>query len=130
MAYQVGARRIAITCDPESPLARAAEISIAPHTGPEVIAGSTRMKAGLAQKMVLHSLSTAVMVRLGRVEGNRMTHLRPGSRKLWLRALGLLQELGRCDEATARIALEAAHGDVAAALERVRAARDERRTAS
>jgi N-acetylmuramic acid 6-phosphate etherase len=130
VAYQVGARRIAITCDPDSPLARAAEIAIAPRTGSEVIAGSTRMKAGLAQKMVLHSLSTAVMVRLGRVEGNRMTHLRPGSRKLWLRALGMLQELGRCDEATARAALEAAHGDVAAALERVRAARNERRTAS
>ena len=123
IAYQVGARRIAITCDPESPLARAAEIAIAPRTGPEVIAGSTRMKAGLAQKMVLHSLSTAVMVRLGRVEGNRMTHLRPGSRKLWLRALGLLRDLGGCDDATARDALERAHGDVAEALETIRRAR-------
>jgi len=126
-AYQVGARRIAITCDPESPLARAAEIAIAPRTGAEVIAGSTRMKAGLAQKMVLHALSTAVMVRLGRVEGNRMTHLRPGSRKLWLRALALLQELGGCDEAAARAALEASHGDVASALDAVRSARRARR---
>jgi N-acetylmuramic acid 6-phosphate etherase len=123
VAYQVGARRIAITCDADSPLARAAEIAIVPATGAEVIAGSTRMKAGLAQKMVLHSLSTAVMVRLGRVEGNRMTHLRPGSRKLWLRALAMLQELGRCDEATARAALEASHGDVAAALVAVRRGR-------
>lgn len=120
VAYQVGALRIAITCDPESPLARAAEVSIAPRTGAEVIAGSTRMKAGLAQKMVLHSLSTAVMVRMGRVEGNRMTHLRPGSRKLWLRALAMLQELGRCDDAAARAALEASHGDVAKALAMVR----------
>ncbi len=116
VAYQVAARRIAITCDPNSPLARAAEISIAPDTGPEVIAGSTRMKAGLAQKMVLHSLSTAVMVRLGRVEGNRMTHLRPGSRKLWHRALALLQELAGVDEGTARDALERAYGNVAEAL--------------
>ena len=123
VAYQVGARRIAITCDPESPLARAAEIAIAPRTGAEVIAGSTRMKAGLAQKMVLHSLSTAVMVRLGRVEGNRMTHLRPGSRKLWLRALAMLRELGGCDEIAARAALVASHGVVAEALEAVRRAR-------
>ncbi len=116
VAYQEGARRIAITCDPDSPLARAAEISIAPFTGPEVIAGSTRMKAGLAQKMVLHSLSTTVMVRLGRVEGNRMTHLRPGSRKLWQRALALLQELAGADEETARAALERSYGNVAEAL--------------
>jgi N-acetylmuramic acid 6-phosphate etherase len=116
VAYQVGARRIAITCDPDSPLARAAEIAIAPDTGPEVIAGSTRMKGGLAQKMVLHSLSTAVMVRLGRVEGNRMTHLRPGSRKLWQRALALLQELAGVDETAAREALERSYGNVAEAL--------------
>ena len=121
VAYQVGARRIAITCDPDSPLARAAEIVIAPRTGPEVIAGSTRMKGGLAQKMILHSLSTAVMVRLGRVEGNRMTHLRPGSRKLWQRALALLQELAGADETTARNALERAYGDVAEALATLRA---------
>jgi N-acetylmuramic acid 6-phosphate etherase len=120
VAYQVGARRISITCDPDSPLARAAEIAISPHTGPEVIAGSTRMKGGLAQKMILHSLSTAVMVRLGRVEGNRMTHLRPGSRKLWQRALSLLQELSGADEASARDALERSYGDVAEALAALR----------
>ncbi|MBS1107607.1 MAG: murQ [Deltaproteobacteria bacterium] len=121
VAYQVGARRIAITCDSDSPLARAAEIAIAPDTGPEVIAGSTRMKGGLVQKMILHSLSTAVMVRLGRVEGNRMTHLRPGSRKLWQRALVLLQELSGADEATTLDALERACGDVAEALAMLRA---------
>ena len=60
----------------------AAEVAIAPAVGPEVIAGSTRMKGGLAQKMVLHLLSTTVMVRLGRVEGNQMTNLVPASRKL------------------------------------------------
>jgi N-acetylmuramic acid 6-phosphate (MurNAc-6-P) etherase len=63
------------------------------------------------------------MVRLGRVEGNRMTHLRPGSRKLWQRAIGLVRELGRVDETTARAALEATHGDVAKAIERARASR-------
>jgi N-acetylmuramic acid 6-phosphate etherase len=121
VARGVGARRIAITCDPDSPLARGAEISIAPATGPEVIAGSTRMKGGLAQKMVLHALSTAVMVRLGRVEGNRMTHLRPGSRKLWRRAIALVQELGRVGESQARALLERTHGDVAEAVREARA---------
>jgi len=130
VAYQVGARRIAITCDPDSPLARTAEIAIAPDTGPEVIAGSTRMKGGLAQKMVLHSLSTAVMVRLGRVEGNRMTHLRPGSRKLWQRALALLQELAGADEATARDALERSYGDVAEALAMLRTLQQAERAAN
>jgi N-acetylmuramic acid 6-phosphate etherase len=119
-ARGAGARRIAITCDPDSPLARAAEIAIAPATGPEVIAGSTRMKGGLAQKMVLHALSTAVMVRLGRVEGNRMTHLRPGSQKLWRRAIALVQELGRVGEAQARTLLERTHGDVAEAVREAR----------
>lgn len=120
-ARGVGARRIAITCDPASPLARCAEIAIAPETGPEVIAGSTRMKGGLAQKMVLHALSTAVMVRLGRVEGNRMTHLRPGSQKLWRRAIALVQELGRVGESQARALLERTHGDVAEAVQEARA---------
>ncbi|HSJ98728.1 MAG TPA: N-acetylmuramic acid 6-phosphate etherase, partial [Myxococcota bacterium] len=120
-ARAAGARRLAITCDPGSPLAAAAEIAIAPDTGPEVIAGSTRMKAGLAQKMVLHQLSTAVMVRLGRVERNRMTWLRPGSQKLWQRAVRLVAELGGVDEARARALLERAGGSVAEALEALRA---------
>lgn len=122
-AREAGARRIAITCDPGSPLAGAAEIAIAPDTGPEVIAGSTRMKAGLAQKMVLHQLSTAVMVRLGRVERNRMTWLRPTSRKLWERAIRLVAELGAVDEARARALLERAGGSVADALSGLRGRR-------
>lgn len=117
-----GARRIAVTCDPGSPLAEAAEVTIAPATGPEVIAGSTRMKAGLAQKMVLHLLSTAVMVRLGRVEGNRMTSLRPASRKLRRRALEILVALGGVDEARAEHLLEECDGSVSEALVRLRSA--------
>jgi N-acetylmuramic acid 6-phosphate etherase len=119
-ARDAGARRIAITCDPDSPLAAAAEIAIAPDTGPELIAGSTRMKAGIAEKMVLHQLSTAVMVRLGRVERNRMTWLRPGSRKLWQRAVRLVAELGGVDEARARGLLERAGGSVSEALRGLR----------
>ena len=119
-ATEVGARTISITCDPGSPLASEAEITIAPVVGPEVIAGSTRMKGGLAQKMVLHLLSTAVMVRLGRVEGNQMTNLRPVSQKLQRRALRIVMSLAEVGEAQARALLDATRGSVHEAVEMAR----------
>jgi N-acetylmuramic acid 6-phosphate etherase len=119
-ARRVGARRIAVSCDPAAPLAAAAEVAITPCVGPEVIAGSTRMKGGLAQKMVLHLLSTATMVRLGRVEGNLMTNLVPASRKLERRALRILMSLGGIEEAAARDLLARCHGSVSEALETLR----------
>jgi len=119
-ALAAGARRIAITCDPASPLAAAAEVAIAPVVGAEVIAGSTRMKGGLAQKMVLHLLSTTVMVRLGRVEGNQMTNLHPTSRKLERRARRIVMARAGVDEACARQALAAVHGSVEDALAKLR----------
>ena len=124
-AHAVGARTIAITCDPSSPLAEGAEIAIAPLVGAEVIAGSTRMKGGLAQKMVLHTLSTSVMVKLGYVSGNLMTNLVPSSRKLRRRAEGLIASLGGVSPERAAELLDACHGSVRAALERARAERDE-----
>ena len=111
-----GARRIAITCDPVSPLAAAAEVAVAAEVGPEVIAGSTRMKGGLAQKMILSLLSTTTMVQLGRVEGNRMTHLRPVSEKLRRRARRIVAELGGVDEPRAERLLERCEGRVAEAV--------------
>ena len=120
-AASVGARRLALTCDPSSPLTALAEVTIAPEVGPEVIAGSTRMKGGLAQKMVLHLLSTTVMVRLGRVEGNQMTNLVPASRKLESRALRILSTLGGIDEQRGRTLLRECHGSVQEALARLRA---------
>ncbi len=119
-AHAAGARTIAITCDPGSPLAEAAEIAITPQVGPEVIAGSTRMKGGLAQKMVLHSLSTAVMVRLGLTEGNLMTNLATNSDKLRQRALRIVMALSRCDEARAAELLAAADGNVSEAVARAK----------
>lgn len=119
-AERVGARRIAITCDPDSPLAAAAEIAISPVVGPEVIAGSTRMKGGLAQKMVLHLLSTAVMVRLGRVEGNLMTNLHPTSRKLERRAVRIVMSLGRVDRLRAEQLLRRSHGSIHDAIQLAR----------
>jgi N-acetylmuramic acid 6-phosphate etherase len=122
-ARDTGARRIALTCDPDSPLAASAEVTVAPVVGPEVIAGSTRMKGGLAQKMVLHLLSTATLVRLGRVEGNRMTHLRPVSEKLRRRARRIVSELGGVDEARAEALLASSGGHVADAIALARSER-------
>jgi len=125
-AHEAGARRIALTCNPNSPLAEAAEISIAPQVGPEVIAGSTRMKGGLAQKMVLTLLSTTVMVRLGHVSGNLMSNLMPASQKLRERAVRIVMQMGRLDEPRARALLEACDGDVTEATRRAARARPAR----
>jgi N-acetylmuramic acid 6-phosphate etherase len=85
-ARRLGARTVSITCTPESELARAVDISIAPLAGPEVVAGSTRMKAGTATKLVLNMLSTAVFIRLGYVYGNLMVNVQPKNSKLIDRA--------------------------------------------
>jgi N-acetylmuramic acid 6-phosphate etherase len=116
-AREVGARRVAITCHAESPLAAAVELAIVPEVGPEVIAGSTRLKGGLAQKMVLHLLSTAVMVRLGYVKGNLMTHLVPVNRKLRRRAERIVMALAGVDAERAARLLDAAGGRIDAAVE-------------
>jgi N-acetylmuramic acid 6-phosphate etherase len=85
-AHRLGAVTVGISCTPESELARAADIAITPLVGPEVVAGSTRMKAGTAQKLVLNMLSTGAFVRLGFVYGNLMVNVQPKNRKLVDRA--------------------------------------------
>jgi N-acetylmuramic acid 6-phosphate etherase len=85
-ARRLGARTISITCTPDSELARAVDIPIAPLAGPEIVAGSTRMKAGTATKLVLNMLSTAVFIRLGYVFGNLMVNVQPKNSKLIDRA--------------------------------------------
>ncbi len=116
-AHEVGARRIVITCDRNSRLAEHGEIAIVPEVGPEVVAGSTRMKGGLAQKMVLAALSTAVMVRLGKVRGNLMTHVTPVSNKLRGRAVRIVMEIAGVDRDCARALLRENEGSVERALE-------------
>jgi N-acetylmuramic acid 6-phosphate etherase len=85
-ARELGAVTIGISCTPDSDLARAVEIAITPLVGPEVIAGSTRMKAGTATKLVLNMISTAVMIQLGHVHGNLMVNVQPRNSKLEDRA--------------------------------------------
>jgi N-acetylmuramic acid 6-phosphate etherase len=115
-ARRSGALTVAITCAPHSPITEAAEVSIVPVVGPEVVAGSTRLKAGTAQKMVLNMLSTATMVKLGYVTGNRMTNLLPRNTKLRLRAIRIIMAETGSDEETSRAAFERAEGDPRAAL--------------
>lgn len=115
-ARRKGAFTIALTCVPDSSITRAAEVSIVPLVGPEVIAGSTRLKAGTAQKMVLNMLSTATMIRLGYVTGNRMTNMLTRNIKLRARAVRILSAETGLDEETARASLEAAGGDLRLAL--------------
>ncbi len=115
-ARSKGAFTVAVTCVPDSEITRVAEVSIVPLVGPEVIAGSTRLKAGTAQKMVLNMLSTATMIRLGYVTGNRMTNMLTRNTKLLARAVRILvAETGLAEE-TARAQLEAAGGDLRGAL--------------
>jgi N-acetylmuramic acid 6-phosphate etherase len=125
-AHEVGARSIGLTCNPHSPLAEAAELAIVPEVGPEVIAGSTRMKGGLAQKMVLHLLSTTTMVQLGHVSGNLMSSLNPASEKLWDRAVRIIMTLGELDRPRAETLLSNCDGDVAGAARRAQRALERR----
>jgi N-acetylmuramic acid 6-phosphate etherase len=115
-ARRLGAMTICITCNENTALARAAEIAIEPVVGPEVIAGSTRLKSGTAQKLVLNMLSTMTMVRLGYVTGNRMTNLKTSNIKLRQRATGLVMNECGLDEAAAVAALEAAGWDLRIAI--------------
>jgi N-acetylmuramic acid 6-phosphate etherase len=103
---------VAITSNAGSPVTRLARIAIAPSTGPEVLAGSTRMKAALAQKMILTMFSTAVMVRLGHVYKNYMVGVRPTNRKLVVRACRILTELTGVDTKAAARALQQSGNDV------------------
>lgn len=125
-AREVGARRLAITCNPGSSLVGAAEIAMVPVVGAEVLAGSTRMKGGLAQKMVLHMLSTTVMVRLGRVSGNLMTNMVPASEKLRERGVRIVMALADVDAEQAAAFFEDADGNAARAVEFARAEKQRR----
>jgi N-acetylmuramic acid 6-phosphate etherase len=120
------ATTVAITANPGSPVTRLARISIVPATGPEVIAGSTRMKAALAQKMVLHMISTAAMIRLGHVYRNYMVGVRPTNRKLVERACSIIINVTGCDRATAARALRQAGRDVRVAIAMLRTGLDRR----
>jgi N-acetylmuramic acid 6-phosphate etherase len=115
-AQRRGARTVALTSNPAAPLKRLADVAIIPAVGPEVIAGSTRMKAGTAQKLVLNMLSTATMVRLGRVFSNWMIHVQMTNEKLRKRGHAILMKAAGVSAAPAARALEQAGGSLPVAL--------------
>ncbi len=116
LARRRGARTLAVTCNRGSPLARAAHLAIVTPVGPEVLAGSTRMKAGTAQKMVLNLLSTGAMARLGYVYGNLMVNVHARNRKLAERGVAILQAAAGVSRGHAQRALRAAGHSVPVAL--------------
>lgn len=107
-ARSIGALTLCITCNENTALAAAVEIPLEPIVGPEVIAGSTRMKSGTAQKLVLNMLSTMTLVKLGYVKGNRMANMQTKNIKLRERAVGIVSDECGVDAATAHATLEAA----------------------
>ena len=111
-----GAKTIAVTCNPNSPLGKAADFAIVAQVGPEVIAGSSRMKAGTAEKMILNMLSTGAMTRLGYVYGNLMINLHVKNYKLRERAVTILEQLAAISRKAAKEALRASGDDVPVAL--------------
>jgi N-acetylmuramic acid 6-phosphate etherase len=111
MAKELGALTVGIACNPASALAAAVDRTIEVLTGPELLAGSTRLKAGTAQKVVLNTLSTLVMIQLGRTFGNLMVDVRSTNQKLRHRARRMVVAATGADESEADDALDAAAGD-------------------
>ncbi|WP_426350114.1 N-acetylmuramic acid 6-phosphate etherase [Alloiococcus sp. CFN-8] len=109
-AKEIGAATVAVTCNPDSELSHIADLSIAPVVGPEVVTGSTRMKAGTAQKLVLNMLSTGAMIKTGKVFGNLMVDVRATNKKLVERAKGIVIEAtGASREAAEKVLEETAY---------------------
>jgi len=115
-ARSQGSRTVAVVCNHHSPLQKAADIGIVAEVGPEVVAGSTRMKAGTAQKMILNTLTTGAMTRLGYVYGNLMVNLHLKNEKLTERGITILEQAARLDRGKARRFLKMAHNSVPVAL--------------
>src|SRR5579859_2068512 len=115
-AREKGALTIGVVCNANTPLAQEVDILIAPLVGPEVIAGSTRLKAGTAQKMVLNMLSTGAMILLGKTFGNLMVDVHATNQKLYRRAISIVQQAAGVDEDAAEGLLSVSGGEVKTAI--------------
>jgi len=115
-ANALGATTVALTCNPGSAMSQVAAIALTPVVGPEVVTGSSRMKAGTAQKLVLNMLTTGSMIRSGKVYGNLMVDVEATNQKLVQRQVNIVMQATACDEATARAALSACGGHCKTAI--------------
>jgi N-acetylmuramic acid 6-phosphate etherase len=115
-ARNLGCFTACIACVPNSEITKAIEIAIVPVVGAEAITGSSRMKAGTAQKMVLNMISTAAMIRLGFVKGNRMTNVKSSNVKLKERSLRILMAETGLGEQAAQVKFEEANNDLRVAI--------------
>ena len=115
-AHGLGCFTACIVCNPDSEITKAVDVAIVPVVGPEALTGSTRMKAGTAQKLVLNMLSTAAMIRLGYVKGNRMTNMKPANEKLKDRSVRILMAETGIEESSAAKLLKDAGEDLRVAL--------------
>ena len=116
LAKSRGIATVGIACNRPSVLGARVDLEIAPEVGPEILAGSTRLKAGTATKMVLNMITTGAMVQVGKTLGNRMIDLRPTNEKLQIRARRMLRELAGVDDDRANELLAAAGGQLKRAL--------------
>ncbi|SFS36561.1 N-acetylmuramic acid 6-phosphate etherase [Marininema halotolerans] len=115
-ASHIGAKTASITCNPDSPMGQLATYAIEPNTGPEILTGSTRLKAGTAQKMVLNMLSTTLMIRLGKTYSNLMVDLKPTNKKLQNRSRQIVSLATGVSLSKAASTLERAGGEVKTAI--------------
>ena len=115
-ARQRGCLVVSLACAHPSPMAELADIAIAPVTGPEVLTGSTRLKSGTAQKMVLNMISTGVMIRLGKTFGNLMVDVQPSNAKLRVRARRIVEQACDLPPAPRNRRLAACDGEVKTAI--------------
>lgn len=118
-AKENGATTLCVSCNPNSDLVPMVDIPIVAEVGPEVINGSTRMKAGTAQKMILNMLSTGAMIRYGRVRGNYMAYMVPSNKKLVDRAIRMICQKTGCDKERAKAELEKANNCIADAIDAI-----------
>jgi N-acetylmuramic acid 6-phosphate etherase len=115
-ARSVGAVTVALSCNPAAAIADIADIAISPVVGPEVLTGSTRMKSGTAQKLVLNMLTTASMIRIGKTYQNLMVDLHASNKKLLARAVRIVMQATDCSAAEAEAVLEKTRNDVKLAI--------------
>ena len=109
-ANELGATTVSLTCNPGSAMSQVAAIALTPVVGPEVVTGSSRMKAGTAQELVLNMLTTGSMIRSGKVYGNLMVDVEATNQKLVQRQVNIVMQATDCDDATASTALTACGG--------------------